>query len=333
MRKILTLFALFCFAGTLFAQQDAMFSKYMFNSLTYNPAYAGAKDHMSIGLLHRTQWWGIDGAPTTQSFAIHTPLRNERVGVGFNVVNDNIGPTNNFGANVSYAYRIPMGETGKLSIGLQAGVENFRADWNELNLNPDQGPDVAFADNPNMWLPNFGAGIYYYTKYFYAGASVPHLVEYSLRDNANIETELYARQYRHYYFTLGGAMPLNGDDLVFKPSMLIKNIGLDRSLRKDEALQNVAAPTEFEVDLSLLFYEAFWIGASYRSSFQRFNGTSSDDSVDIWASYLLKNGLRIGAAYDYTITKLQQPARGSFEVMLGYEFDYETKKTVTPRYF
>lgn len=335
MRKILTLVAILCFAGTMFAQQDAMFTKYMFNSLAFNPAYAGAKDHMSIGLLHRTQWWGIDGAPSTQSFNVHTPLKNERVGVGINVMNDKIGPTNNFGANISYAYRIPIGDNGgKLSIGVQAGAENYRADWTQLNLNPDQGVDPVFTDNINKWLPNFGAGVYYYSKYFYAGFSVPHLVEYSLRDEATIDTELYARQYRHFFGTIGAAIPLNGDDLIFKPSLLIKNVGLDRRLRKDEALQNVAAPTSFDIDLSMLFYETFWIGLSYRSSIENFTtDTTSDDSIDIWASYLLKNGLRIGAAYDYTLTKLQQPAVGSFEVMLGYEFDYQTKKTVTPRYF
>ena len=96
MRKLFTLVALtFFVGGTIFAQQDAMFTKYVFNSLNYNPAYAGAKDHMSIGLLHRTQWWGIEGAPSTQSFFAHTPLKNDRVGVGINIFNDKIGPTNN----------------------------------------------------------------------------------------------------------------------------------------------------------------------------------------------------------------------------------------------
>lgn len=331
MRKILTLlvFAFFS-AGSVFAQQDAMFTKYMFNSLSYNPAYAGAKDHMAIGLLHRTQWWGIDGAPTTQSFTIHTPMRNERVGIGLSAINDVIGPTHTMQANLSYAYRIPVGKS-KLSIGLQGGVMNWRADWNKLNL--QDGTDEAYSEtDPNYWLPNFGAGIYFYNDKFYMGLGVPHLIEYDLRET-NINTSQWAKQYRHYFFSTGVALPLNGEMLVFKPSILIKNVGLLSSFNKDAAYQNFGAPTEFDIDLSLLFYQAFWVGASFRSAIEAFDDTSSFDSVDIWASYYLANGLRIGAAYDYTLTKLQGPAQGSFEVMLGYEFNYKTKQLVTPRYF
>ncbi len=331
MRKIFT-FVAFLFCGSFaFGQQDAMFTKYMFNSLIYNPAYAGAKDHLAVGLLHRTQWWGIDGAPSTQTFTIHTPLRNERVGVGLSAYSDVIGPTHSVGGNLSYAYRIPIGR-GKLSIGLQGGVTSWRADFTKLLL--DDGTDSAFNDDPtpSFWLPNFGAGLYYYTKRFYVGLGVPNLVEFDLRKNAE-NVPIYARSYRHYFATVGAAFPLNGDALIFKPSIFVKNVGLLSDLNKDAAYQNIGAPTEFDIDLSLLFFQAFWIGASFRSAIEAFNNTSSFDSVDIWASYYMMNGLRIGAAYDYTLTKLQPEAQGSFEIMLGYEFNYRTKKAVTPRYF
>lgn len=336
MRKLLPLVILItCLTGSIYAQQDAMFTNYVFNALNYNPAYAGSKDHMAIGALHRTQWWGINGAPSTQSVFMHTPLKNDRVGIGFNLFNDAIGPTNNLGVNVSYAYRIPIGENGaRLSIGIQGGIENFRSDWDELIL--DDSGDGTFLNSPNLLLPNFGGGIYYYSKYFYAGLSVPHLVENSLRAKEDdINTALSARQYRHYYFAMGTAIPLNGDDLIFKPSILVKNVGLDSKLRKDEQYQNIAAPTEFDIDLSLLFYETFWVGASFRSALEAFGSdpSSSYDSVDVWAQYMLNSGLRIGAGYDFTVSGLSRVASGSFEIMLGYEFDYEENKTVTPRYF
>jgi len=331
MRKITTLVALLLLFGSIsYAQQDAMFTKYMFNSLVFNPAYAGAKDHASIGLLHRTQWWGIDGAPTTQTLTAHTPLRNDRVGVGMTLYNDAIGPTNTLGANLAYSYRIPIGQKGKLAIGLQGGIVNWRADWTRLNL-PDN-VDPAFDEgNVNMWLPNFGTGIYYYTPNFYVGAASPHLIEYDRRED--IETEIWARGYRHYFFMIGGAIPIKGDALVFKPSLLIKNVGLDKTLSKDEAFKNIGAPTSFDIDLSVLFFQSLWLGVAYRSAIEDFSQTSSNDSFDIWLSYYLRNGLRIGAAFDYTLTKLRQPAGGSFEVMLGYEFNFEAQRTVTPRYF
>ena len=97
----------------------------------------------------------------------------------------------------------------------------------------------------------------------------------------------------------------------------------------------VGAPAQFDLDLSLLFYEALWVGVSFRSAFaaKEFGGSSSFDSADIWVSYYLANGIRIGAAYDYTLTQLQSFAKGSFELMLGYDFSYKTKSVNTPRYF
>jgi type IX secretion system PorP/SprF family membrane protein len=331
MKKLLP-FILLAFVGySVQAQQDPMFTNYMFNSLIYNPGVAGSHDHLTLNALHRTQWWGIDGAPVSNSIIAHTPLRNDRVGVGMSLVTDKIGPTNTVSANLSYAYRIPVGKKARLSIGLQGGLYNWRADWSQIRTSET---DPVFADmTPNRVLPNFGTGVYFYTKHFTIGAGCPRIVEYDLRDASQGETPVYARMYRHYFFNIGGAFPLRGDQLVFRPMALIKNVGLDSGFRKDPAFSNVGAPTEFNIDMSLFFHKTLWVGTTYRSAVQAFNGTSSNDSVDFWAAWFLSNGLRVGGGYDYTLTKLQGPAGGSFELMLGYEFDYKTKRVVTPRYF
>jgi len=334
MKKTLTVIAMLLLLGSSgYAQQDPMFTKYMFNSLIFNPAYAGSKDYMSVGILHRTQWMNFDGAPTTQTVTLHTPLKNERVGVGFSMVNDEIGPSNSFGANFSYAYRIPVGKNGaKFSIGLQAGIENYRADFTQLAL---ENPDIVFNVNPNQWNPNFGAGIFYYNRKFYAGISCPQLVEYELTPDVENGTPIYAREARHFYFTMGTAIPIKGDNLIFKPSMLVKNVGVDKSLSAEPGFENIGAPTEFDIDLSLLFQQTFWIGASFRAGIQSFGNAAktSYDSADVWFSWNMPNGLRLGAAYDYPLTDINTVTAGSFEVMLGYEFNYTTKATVTPRYF
>ncbi|MEZ4956094.1 MAG: type IX secretion system membrane protein PorP/SprF [Saprospiraceae bacterium] len=331
MKKTLTFLSLIILVGQVsFAQQEPMFTKYMFNSLIFNPAYAGSKEHMSLNLLHRTQWYEIDGAPTTQTLTAHTPLRNERVAVGFSMINDKIGPTNTVGANIIYAYRIPLGKSLKLSIGLQGGIENTRADWNELVLQ-DQ-VDEAYANNLSSFRPNFGAGFYIYNRNFYIGGSSPHLVETDFRPEGT--TQIYARQFRHYYFMSGAAIPLNGDALVFKPSILMKNVGLDKRFSKIESFRDVGAPNEIDFDISFLFQQTLWVGASFRTSWAKLDdGRSSHDSADIWISYLLKNGFRFGAAYDYPVTELSNVTSGAFEIMLGYEFSFDERKVVTPRYF
>jgi type IX secretion system PorP/SprF family membrane protein len=335
MRKTIALFTLmvlaFSASSDLQAQQDPMFTKYMFNSLTFNPAYAGSREHMAINLLHRTQWFGIDGAPSTQTLTLHSPMKNERVGLGLSIVNDKIGPSNNIFVNGAYAYRIPIGRKGKLAVGLQLSVNNFRANLQGLSKIDENDP--AFQTNLNLWKPNIGAGVHYYTKYFYTGLGVPRIVEYDLVKNRTDVSPIYAKAVRHYFYTLGGAIPLRGNALIFKPSLLVKASAPDAAFKKDTLFQRVGAPTEFNVDLSLLFQETFWIGTSFRSSVEAFNKKSSYDSVDFWAAYYLSNGMRLGMAYDYTLTKLNTKTIGSFEVMLGYEFEYKTRKTVTPRYF
>lgn len=333
MRRISTLTTLFLLliGTTAFAQQDAMFTKYMFNALTYNPAYAGSSDFLNIGVIHRSQWVSVEGAPITQSATAHTPLKNERVGVGLSVMNDLVGPSRTTNANLSYAYKIPIGNMS-LAIGVQGGVYNYWSDWGKLRLQ-DPSADEAFSMNVNLTQPNFGGGIYLSGKYFYIGASVPHLVEYDLRED--VTTPIYARIYRHYYGMAGLVLPIKGDNLMFRPSFLIKTVSIGSGLRKDTAFQSIGAPTEADIDFSFLFYQKFWLGASFRTALERFNKeqTSSFDSADIWMSYFLENGLRIGAAYDYPLTELAQVTAGSFEIMIGYEFNYDTKKTVTPRYF
>ncbi len=335
MKKTLTLFTFVLLLGKMaFAQQEPMFTKYMFNSLIYNPGYAGSKEYLSVGLLHRTQWVEIEGAPVTQSLTAHTPLRNERVGVGFSLVNDLIGPSRTTSANLAYAYRIPMGKF-KLSVGLQGGVENYNANWKDLVI--DDPDDLVFQENVNLVLPNFGMGLFFYSKSFYAGISSPKLVEYDLKEGGTSQSDIYARAVRHFYFMTGAAIPIQGDAIVFKPSFIWRNVGADKRLSKLDPFKNIAAPNEFTLDLSLLFHQTLWVGASINSAFSNKllenPPRSSFGSSDFWVSYVLKSGLRIGAAYDYQLSKLNRVTSGAFELMLGYEFDFRESKVITPRYF
>lgn len=338
MRKLFTLSIFLLLTIMCIAQQDAMFTKYMFNSLSFNPAYAGSQGYTSIRAIYRNQWFSsIEGAPITQNITAHAPM-NEKIGLGLSILNDQIGPTNTTSANVSYAYHIPF-KDGKISLGLQGGIMYWRADYNKLNIKDPN--DIVFeADmKPTAWLPNFGAGVYYYSEHFYAGVSVPHLINYDLRENEDTAITKWARFYRHYYFTVGGAIPIN-NSMILKPSLLLKNVGLFGEFNPDPNNPNfTAAPTEFDIDVSVLFYNTLWVGASFRSAIEAFvkdaDGVSksSVDSADVWAAYYLKNGIRIGVAYDYPLTKINQFSPGSFEVMLGYDFDTKLDRIVTPRYF
>lgn len=332
MKKFLIVSTLFLgFTVSTMGQQDPMFTKYMFNTLSYNPAFAGSRDYMSFGVLHRTQWINIDGAPTTQTFTFETPIKAEKVGIGLNVFKDNIGPTNHFGAYATYAYHIPVTQKGKLSIGLQGGITRFTADYTEVKISNN---DQVFGQNVSRNMGNFGFALYYYTDRFYAMFSVPHFVEHDLRDFEDITTDFYARYYRNYYAGIGGAIPVRGEDIIFKPSLLIKKVRLFKGIRTEEAFEDISAPTAFDLDMSFLFYQKLWLGTAFRSAIENFdNERSSNSSIDLWASYFLQNGLRLGLAYDFSINELRSETPGSFEIFVGYEFNYKKSKIVTPRYF
>ena len=120
---------------------------------------------------------------------------------------------------------------------------------------------------------------------------------------------------------------------MFKPSLLVKNVGLLSKTSKNDAAKTIGAPTEVDFDASLLFYNKFWVGASIRTAVEVVTDRSSFDSADLWFSINLNNGMRLGAAYDYPLTALNKASSGGFEIMLGYEFNFLTDRLVTPRYF
>ncbi len=329
MRKILCSALLVIFLASFSqAQQDPMFTKYMFNTLIYNPAYAGTKDHLSIGLLHRDQWVKLEGAPTTQTLTIHTPLKGKRIAIGGSLLHDDIGISKEIKLNGYYAYHIDFKGKSRLSVGVSGGVSNWQADFSQLRL--DNPNDPSLMGNMQKFLPVVGAGVFYYNDLFYVGFSTPNILP---NDLPSISTFQNARQYGHYYLAGGLILPLSST-LVFKPSFLIKNSNLYGAFDKNtNGTADVGAPTEFDIDVSLLFYDALWVGMSFRSAFEGFNKSSSIDSADAWLAYYLRNGFRVGVAFDYSLTELQKVSVGSFELVLGYEFDYKESAIMTPRYF
>ena len=326
------------------AQQDPMFTKYMFNSLAFNPAYAGTHGYLSSAVLVRDQWlsWGKGrnsyggGAPMTYTASVHSPAWTN-VGLGGFLSQDQYGASRFTSLELSYAYRFQLTEAVKLSLGLQGGLTHQGYDYSGLHVK--DGGDGTFDDLSGSGLrPNAGAGAYVYTDRFYLGASVPRVFESRMMDfgeDASQSDIDVARTYRHLYIATGAALPIRNDDIVFKPSVLLKGVGwLGDFTASSQGVDVVRVPTEIDVDLSFLFNEVLWVGASFRTAVDYvLDGESSHDSADLWTAFYFKNGLRVGAAYDYSLTRLQQFGNGSAEIMLGYDLNFAPDKIVTPRYF
>jgi len=289
-----------------FAQQDALFSQYMFNKLIINPAYAGSRDGLSMTLVGRRQWVGIDGGPQTLTFSIQSPLRNDRIGLGFYCYTDALGPFQASGAIGTFAYRIKLGN-GDLAFGIQAGIKHTSYDRSKMTV-PDDNDALLNAQFSKQTIPDANFGIYYHTDRFYAGVSSKHLFEqeYGYIEKSADES-VYGTLFRHFYGMAGVAIPLS-DRLVFRPSTLIKYT------------QN--APVQADINASFLISDVLWLGVSYRT--QR--------AVVFIAEVVIAERLRIGYSYDMYLNEIQQHNQGSHEVVLEYNLPHK-KRMLTPRYF
>ncbi len=305
-------FILVLFSGTLTsnAQQDPMYTHYMNNTLIVNPGYAGSRDALTITALHRSQWVGFDGAPSTQTLTAHSPICNEHTGIGLSVLNDNIGPTNNTSAFAYYAYRMKLNEKSKLALGLSGGVNIFQAQLSTLDL--DQQTDPSFQSNINNKVtPNFGFGAYYSRERFYAGVSIPYLLQnnYSEIVQTNGNT-LLAKEQRHYFFIAGMLFNLS-DNLAFKPTTLIK--------------MTPAAPVQADLTASFIIAKKLLLGAMIRTG----------DSFGALVGFNITEQFHIGYSYDWSYgLKTAKYNQGSHEILLRYDFIFSSKNQIhSPRNF
>lgn len=304
MKNLLT--ALFILlATTLFAQQDALFSQYMFNKLAVNPGYAGSREILSTDLLYRYQWVNIEGAPKTISASIHSPLVNPHLAMGFNVENDQIGPLSNTSAMATFAYRIIFPK-GKLSFGLQAGAKSSDL-VHGLNAYDKTDPFLTNQVTKKI-VPDANFGVYYYTTNFFAGLSSRQLLQNQtmmVKDDAG--NTQFTKLLTHFYAMTGAAFPLS-ENVVFRPSMLAKFV------------KN--APPQLDLNASFLFANTIWVGVSYRT----------EKAISLMTEVNIAQNFRVGYSYDMWMNELKVNNKGSHEIRLSFDINV-AKRILTPRYF
>lgn len=298
---------LFSFALVLtsmfnFAQQDAQFTQYMYNTININPAYAGSRGALSIFALHRTQWVGLDGAPVTNTFSMNTPFNESNLGLGLSIVNDKIGPTQENTISADISYSIPTSETFKLSFGMKATANLFSLDVNKLNPVDN---DPSLHDFNNKFTPNIGAGIYLHSDKAYVGFSVPNFIE---TDRYN-DNEVAIFKEKINYYLIGGYVFDITSDIQFKPAGLLKIVQ--------------GAPLQADISGNFMFMEKLTVGIAYRWS----------AAMSGMVGFQISEGLHIGYGYDLETTHLDKYNSGSHEIFLRYELFKNNNRMTTPRFF
>ena len=277
-------------------QQDPQYTQYMYNMSVINPAYTTNEQGMlNFGALYRSQWKNTVGAPETLTFFAHVPL-SEKIETGISLITDNIGDgalkENNIYAD--FAYILKLDEKSNLALGLKGGVTTFETNFNGFML-PEFQDDEAFNENLNSTFPNIGVGAFYHRKNFYAGLSAPNLLTSKHLENRDGINRIGSENI-HLFLTSGYVYELNAD-LKIKPSILAKMVQ--------------GAPMTLDASLNVLFNNRFEGGLSYRL----------EDSVSAMFNLSVVPALRIGYAYDYTLSNLSTYSSGSHEIFVLFDLD------------
>ena len=312
MKRIIVFLMLTMGCSFMYAQQDAQFTQYMYNTMSVNPAYAGSRGALSIAALHRSQWIGLDGAPTTQTLNVHSPI-GKSVGMGLSIVNDEIGEGVNqeTSFDVLFSYTIPTSETGKLSFGIKGGGHLLNIDFTVLNQYVQELDGTNNIDN--KFSPNIGAGVYYHTNKFYLGLSVPNFLEtehFEPSSNSNQSTSYLASERMNFYMITGYVFDLS-DTWKLKPALLTKWVE--------------GAPLQVDMSANFWFNQKLSLGAAYRW----------DAAWSVLTGFQITDSFMVGLAYDKETTDLGNTTfnDGSFEVFLRFELFKNLDKIISPRFF
>ncbi len=290
------------FTGT--AQQDAIYSQYMFNQFAINPAYAGSRDAITVVLINRNQWVGLDGAPNTQTISSHTPTNRNNLAWGINISRDKLGPSSNILAGLTGAYQLKL-ERGTLNFGLRGGIYNSVLDHGLLNFR-ETNDQLDDKQRISSIVPTFDFGLYYYTDQLYVGLSINHLTKHRFNfESLQNNQEYYLR--RHTFLSMGYVFELD-NNILLKPSMLIKHSG---------------GPTvNLDVNTNIMFNELFWLGIGIRNF----------SSVNFLVDFNVTDYIRIGYSYDMTLNKIKNYSNGSHEILIGFDFNLKKSATTSPRH-
>ena len=305
MKKLffLTLITAFC-SIDVSGQQDPHYTQYMYNMSIINPAYAGSKENLSAGILYRKQWVDIEGAPTTATMFVHSPI-GKSVGVGISAISDRIGPVDEKNVYADVSYTLNVSETAKLAFGLKAGATFHTIDFGTISASLPVLDAVFANNNPSSNSFNLGSGLFYYTNKYYIAVSVPNMLKSKYLD---YNGRSYGTEVSHYFITGGYVFDLT-PKVKFKPFMMVKS--------------SFNAPTSVDASTNFLFNDRFEIGATYRLQ----------DSFGGMVNFAITPNLKVGYAYDYIVSDLKIATPSSHEFILLFDLNFPKKVSQSPRYF
>jgi type IX secretion system PorP/SprF family membrane protein len=302
--KIYITFLLFAVSLIVYPQSQPQYTQYMYNTMSINPAYTGSQNTLYAFGSYRSQWVGIDGAPTSQNIGVHSPLKNEAIGVGLNVLNESLGPANQFFVDLNASYTILVSPTTNLAFGVKGGIKMLNVDFSKGYYQDPTDP-LLTQNIENKVNAILGTGAFLYSQNWYLGLSVPDFMtdKYYKEDVNSI-----AKEEIQFFLTAGYVFDLS-EEVKFKPALL--------------ARYSANYPFGFDFSTNFLFYEKLSLGLSYRH----------DDAVAALAGFYISNSFFLGYSFDYSISEFTKYNDGTHEVVLTYTLPMRDRRVNSPRFF
>lgn len=308
MKKITILLCLIVVSIEIQAQQDPQFNMYQFNQMIINPAYAGARDALSIVALRRDQWVSFPGAPKTTCLSGHAPIMNKNIGVGFTLIRDEIGPRNTTGFYGNFAYILKLTQKVKLSAGINAGYNRYQFNYNEITFSSTEAPPSELLNSLTKGTLDINAGFFLRAPGFYVGLSASHINTPSVYTYSatTVAGGSYSYRVRTHLFLTAGYSYIVNKDFIFAPTIMIKQVS-----------DNLGA----DVNLNAFIYKRMWLGLFYRT------GYGPGALMQFYAT----QKLRFGLSYDTGLSDARKLGP-SFEIMVGVDFASNKSRTINPRF-
>ncbi len=311
MKKIFYILIFFSLFYQFKAQQDPQFNLYQFNPLIINPAYAGARDGLSVVANVRNQWVGIDGAPKTNLLSVHSPILNKNVGVGLTIINDRMGPRNMIGAYGNFAYILKLNNKYKLSMGLNAGYNRFQFNYSAIQFKNTDAATNNLSDF-NRGALDINSGLYLKSNSFFMGLSVTHIkankiFEFELNDTISNEKSVISYRLRtHTFFTLGKSFVIN-ENVVFAPTILLRTSSGNGG--------------NLDLNFNFFLYKKLWLGLFIRGPY----------GPGFLMQYYVNQKFKVGYSFDMGLRDARKLGP-SHEITIGFDFLNNKAKIISPRF-
>jgi type IX secretion system PorP/SprF family membrane protein len=281
----------------------------MYNAQVINPAYAGMWEKVGFNALVRNQWVGINRAPLTEAISIHSPLNQERVGLGLNIVNDYYGREKRLSVLADYSFEVSLTPQRRLRLGLKFGFVNYKNPLTDYRLYPDNEYDRAYAEDIDLsFLPNVGVGAFLYEDHYYVGFSIPKIVQNEFKDNfQNYSTKA---EFRTMYLTGGYVWRFYAmNKIIFKPTLMVR--------------ATMGQPVEFDMALNFMLRDRLWLGVMGRSM----------NAVSFLTQWFMTKNMRLGFAMDIHYNEIFPYQYGTYEFTVGYDIDFFGRTYIRAKYF